>query len=178
MTRADLFGRVFRNLDGIAGFNGTADEPIAGALVQVGGRNVTTDANGLYTATQLAAGAYSISGSANGYNPATVGAVLRAGATVEQDLTLTPVPSDVAIEFRDEGQGVAGIPIRLEGPVTRTVTTNSTGMASTSLEPGHYSAVIDYSFENEAGLEVTYKQTNGVDVAFGGEDQVFVIDAT
>ena len=64
--------------------------PVAGATVRAGGGLATTDANGFYTISGLAPGAYTATGNADSYTPLTAGLIIPGGGSpVTQDFSLT-----------------------------------------------------------------------------------------
>ncbi len=177
VARADLIGHAYRDLDGEAGFNGTVDEALAGVTVTAGGQTEVSDSFGLYSFVDLPAGGYLVRATADGYEPASASVALRADETRNQDLALRPTPSTVNVTFLDDGTGVAGIPVRIEGPQARSVTTGDGGLARTILEPGDYEAVVDYTFNDAQGLEVRYDVRQAFTVPFGGAPFELVLNA-
>ena len=93
---------------------------LAGATVTItGGATRTTDANGYYTFTDIAAGTYSVTASKTGYATKTFsGAIVAAGTTRTVNLTLyTTVLTGRVIS---SGAGLAGATVTITGGATRT----------------------------------------------------------
>lgn len=174
---ADLTGVVYRDLDGDGSFS-DGDETVSGATLSTDGRSVTSAADGSYTFTDLQAGGYEVTVTADGYENATFDAALQAGETTEEDVALTATPSQVTVTFQDGGEGVAGIPIDFEGPESRQATTGAGGAALLSLAPGEYTVSVDHAYTDSEGQEVTYEETVQVTVPFGGEPFAFTITAS
>jgi hypothetical protein len=88
---------------------------------------------------------------------------------------MAPLRSDAVLTFLDDGQPVAGVPLRLEGPRTVTVTTSVNGSAETQLPPGEYQLIVDHTV-TRAGIEVVYDERRSFTVPFGGEAFTFTLD--
>lgn len=70
--------------------NSTTGNPISGATVSVpGGPSATTDVNGLYALSGLAAGTYSVTAAATGYNSSTQPATVGTAASTSLNFSLT-----------------------------------------------------------------------------------------
>jgi dolichyl-diphosphooligosaccharide--protein glycosyltransferase len=155
-------------------YNKTAgkDRALAGARVMVGDRVVTTDANGTFNVGGLQAGSVSVKVSLKGYGNATVPGQVPAGGAGSVLVPLAPVPSPVTLTFRNaDGSSIPDVPLRLTGPngFSASAVTNATGVASTSLGPGAYRAIVDYNATSTEGAAVRYEADTAFDVPVGGE---------
>jgi hypothetical protein len=79
----------------------TSGTAVSGAVVQLTGSSsasgsdetVTTGSSGVFNSGAIAAGTYQVTASASGYNPSTVIAGLKSGATLTQNVILSPSSS-------------------------------------------------------------------------------------
>jgi hypothetical protein len=79
----------------------TSGTAVSGAVVQLTGSSsasgsdetVTTGSSGVFNSGAIAAGTYQVTASATGYNPSTVIAGLKSGATLTQNVVLSPSSS-------------------------------------------------------------------------------------
>ncbi|MFQ3548583.1 MAG: carboxypeptidase-like regulatory domain-containing protein [Armatimonadota bacterium] len=109
-----------------------ANNPIAGATVttNTGGYSATTNANGVYTLSNIAPGTYNITASKTGYDSATNnGVVGTAGQVTTSNFTLTPQPGSITGTVKDSSNN----PI-----VGATVSTNTGGYSTTTNSSGEY----------------------------------------
>ncbi len=168
-------GRVFENLDGVAGYNASADRALGGATVVVAGQTATTAADGTYTASDVRAGAHSLTASLAGYNDATQPATVSSGNTTTVDVPMTVKLSSVTLRFLDNGQPVATIPMQVTGAASRTVTTNGQGNATATLAPGDYHVKVDYNV-TVGGVAQHYVADQDFTVPSGGAPLVVVVN--
>ncbi len=78
---------------------------ISGAPVTVTGASAVTDQLGGYSLPGLAAGSYSVTAAATGYDPSTRNASVTAGATTSLNFALQPRPGSLAGTVTDAGTG-------------------------------------------------------------------------
>jgi hypothetical protein len=72
-------------------FNASSGAPIAGATLTSGPLTVTTNANGIYTISDIAPGPYNVTASAANYSSNRTLVTVLAGETVIQDFALVPL---------------------------------------------------------------------------------------
>ncbi len=172
---AAMAGRAYEDKDGDGAF--TDGEQLAGVRITVNGKSATTAADGTYSLGGLRGGTQRVDVVANGYE-ATIDEVrLTGGETRAQDFVMTSIPSDVTITFEDGGQGVGGVPIRISGDATQTVTTNQDGDATTRLGPGTYTLTVDYEFFRD-GQSVQYNEQRTLNIPVGGAPVAYTITAS
>lgn len=170
-----LTGRAFENLDGVAGFNASADRALDGVTIQVAGKTATTGADGTYTVPDVRAGAHALTASKAGFNNATQTATLTSGNLTTLDVPLAVKQSTVTLRFLDNGQPVGTIPMQITGTVARTVTTNAQGNATATLGPGAYHVKVDYNV-TVGGVAQHYVADQDFTVPAGGAPLVIVIN--
>jgi subtilisin family serine protease len=134
-------------------------DPIANAEVNLSGMgydlDFTADAGGVYSATYLVAGTYTLTAGTYGYETGSVGGVVVVTGTVtHQDLDLTPLPTYLLSGYVTEaGSG---------DPLTATVRVLDTPLAPAQTDPtGYYSIVVAegeydveaHSFAHATGLQ-------------------------
>jgi hypothetical protein len=103
-------------------------DPIAGALVEIGGQSDTTAADGTYSIASVPVGTYDVTASKAGYTSSTVNDVaITDGNTTTQDFALTPVPGPGTltgtITNSATGLPVLGAVVTVDG-MTRTTPAN------------------------------------------------------
>jgi hypothetical protein len=119
--------------------SGTA-QPISGATVSDGATSTTTNANGLYTFSNLAEGSYAVSAVAPGYASQTVTTTVGPGATMTQNFALQPNPATINGVVTDSvtALAISGASVSASG-VSGTVSTNGAGQYTlSSLAAGTY----------------------------------------
>ncbi len=174
VSNGDLSGVTFDDLDGDNAFNATRDTALAGVQVSFGGKTTTSGSDGRYTLSDVTPGAGTITATKAGYTNGTAQVTVKGGQASVQDVALEVKSSLVTLRFEDNGQGVSAIPISITGAATRSVTTNTTGHAVTTLAPGDYTARIDYNATIN-GVAQRYQGTASFNVPFGGEPMAVVI---
>lgn len=122
--------------------------PIAGATVKISLNNITiatiaTDSAGIFTATELAPGSYSVQAQATNYQTTAQGAVVVASGTTTANIGLTPSPGTISgqITSVSSGNPLAGASVTLSknGSIVSTTLTDTQGSyAIASLAPGSY----------------------------------------
>ncbi|MGB1697734.1 MAG: carboxypeptidase regulatory-like domain-containing protein [Thermoplasmatota archaeon] len=171
----DVSGVAYRDLDADGTFSAN-DTVLSGVTVKAGDRTTFTNADGRYSFTDMTPGSVTLSFELADYNDATANVLLAGNGMVDRDVRMVPVPSTSNITFTDNGSPIAGVPMTIEGPVSRSVVTSADGVASTSLEPGTYMLTVDHSFTDN-GVEVVYSETREFTVPLGGADFAFTVDA-
>lgn len=171
---ASMTGRAFNDANGNSAYD--AGEEVSGVSVTVNGKSANTAADGTYTISNIVGGQHTVTVAASGYNVPTPTVSLIGGESTTQDIILGATPSEVSLFFKDAGEGVSGVPIRIAGATTSTVTTSADGLAVTTLAPGTYTVSVDFAF-TENGEEVVYDEERTLVVPFGGADQTLTIDA-
>ncbi|WWB87080.1 carboxypeptidase regulatory-like domain-containing protein [Priestia aryabhattai] len=131
----------------VSNTNGT---PIQGAIVEVldTGNNViatvTTNAQGQYTANQLAPGTFQLRVKAQNFQTTLLGFTVQASQTTTQNVILQPSPGTLtgAVNDAQTGVSLSGVSVNVvnQGGITvATATTNAQGQYSvTNLAPGSY----------------------------------------
>ncbi|HET6398935.1 MAG TPA: carboxypeptidase regulatory-like domain-containing protein, partial [Candidatus Thermoplasmatota archaeon] len=169
IPRGTLSGIAYRDLDGVAGFNATADQLLEDVRITAEGRTATTGEDGRFSLGTFQAGRVSLNATLAGYDTATQTAVVRAGEQVEVQVALRPTLAPVEIEVTADNETVARATIEVQGTRTTRATTNSTGVATVRLEPGTYTLRLNHTAEGADGREYVYTGTQQLTVEFGGE---------
>jgi hypothetical protein len=175
VARGSIQGRAFEDHDANGVYDEGTDTPVAGAAVAHGGLSATTAADGTFSFVDVPAGSDRVTVTKAGYEPAGQFVTVRAGESADAPVFMAPLRSDAVLTFLDDGQPVAGVPLRLEGPRTVTVTTSVNGSAETQLPPGEYQLIVDHTV-TRAGIEVVYDERRSFTVPFGGEAFTFTLD--
>lgn len=142
---------------------------VSGATVttNTGGYSATTDANGNYTISNVAAGTYDVTASKSGYNSQTQsGKTVTAGQTTTVNFTITRQTGTLTGNVKDQ----AGA--NLSGAI---VTTNTGGYSATTDANGNYTITnvatgtydvtaskAGYNSQTQTGKTVNYNQTTTV----------------
>src|SRR2546425_120074 len=144
----DKFGYFHKVFHGVVVklYNGTlagyvttgAGSPISGANVWIhqANENLTTDANGYFTAS-LKSAKYDLTVSASGYVPAQGSADVPENATAWTNFTLAPnVPGFVqgTVTYASNSSAAAGVLVWAEGPAKYQALTNANGTYSISVD--------------------------------------------
>lgn len=82
--------------------------PIGGATVTAGSNAVTTDVNGFYQFSEMAAGTYTVTVSASGYSNGTANVTLTSGGTSTQNFPLTAAPVAACLTDTSQANFQAG----------------------------------------------------------------------
>lgn len=142
---------------------------LSGATVttNTGGYSATTDANGNYTISNVAAGTYDVTASKSGYNSQTQsGKTVTAGQTTTVNFTITRQTGTLTGNVKDQaGANLSGA----------TVTTNTGGYSATTDANGNYTITnvatgtydvtaskTGYTSQTQTGKTVNYNQTTTV----------------
>ena len=110
--------------------DGSSGNPISGASVVLKGVTQTTDAAGKFVFASVAAGAFTLSVSATGYQGAVVSGSIVAGLNDLGKLSLMPAPATTTLQgsvLSDQGSTIAGATVAITG-----------GPSTTSDSAGHY----------------------------------------
>ncbi|HEY6968557.1 MAG TPA: carboxypeptidase regulatory-like domain-containing protein [Candidatus Angelobacter sp.] len=134
---------------------------LSGATVSYSGGSTTTDSNGNYTLSNVAAGTYSVTAAHSGYGSVTSSVTVTAAtsSTLNFQLTATSSPGAITGHVNDSSTGAAlsGATVSYSGGST---TTDSSGnYAFANVNPGPYSLTASHSGYNS--------QTSSVTVASG-----------
>jgi outer membrane protein OmpA-like peptidoglycan-associated protein len=155
-------------------------EPVSGALVTVLDEEgdlvddlsrVATDEEGVFLTPGLEAGAYVLGITADEYEKSTdCSAELEETGDVEVECELTPVPRPATIQGKvtdaRNGDPLEGVEVTVEGPETRSATTDELGLFEVEVEAGDYSVVgeLEDYFDKQVGIEVEPGATIGLDL--------------
>jgi hypothetical protein len=132
--------------------NASNNQPIAGATVTAGGMTTTTDGGGNYTLNNVPTGSQSVSVTATDFNPNSVSVTVPPGATVTQNITLTPQLGTVSGFVKDDyGEPIAGATVNVAGISTASLADGSYSVSN--LTPGQKSIIA--SKENYTSVTVT-----------------------
>ena len=158
--------------------NAATGANISGATVTIaGGASTTTNKSGFYQFTNVAAGTYSVTASATGYNPSTANNVtVTGGSTTVQNFVLTAAgPSTGTLQGTvtnaATGATISGATVSIAGGAS--TTTNGSGFYQfTNVAPNTYSVTASATGYNSSTI-------NGV-VVTGGNTTVqnFALTAT
>ena len=160
-----------------------SNAPIPGAEVRIEGMgydlDYTADASGVYSATYLLAGTYTVTAGYYGYETGTVSSVSVVTGTVTiQDVSLTPLPTYTLSGYVTEaGTG---------DPLTATVRVLGTPLAPAPTDPiGFYSLVVAegeydveaHSFSHATGLQhIVMDQNRTLDFALEPLPPILLVD--
>ncbi|MED4268284.1 carboxypeptidase regulatory-like domain-containing protein [Priestia megaterium] len=152
--------------------SGQTGLPLSGVTVELRNQSnvlistTTTNTEGNYSFTQLAAGTYNLSFAASNFITATHTTTIAAGQTQFLNVILQPQPGNVTgTVLSQDGTPVTGATIRLIdqfNSVITTATTNAQGQYTiSSVTPGQYSLTISASnFQSQSrGVTITSTQT-------------------
>ncbi len=154
-------------------------QPLSGARVTLSGpgglnETVATDSSGQYT-FKAAAGAYTLSLTALGYQAATAPATITAGATTTQDVPLTPaVAQAVGGVVSDSGRPVRAT-VRVAG-IPAQAATGADGRYSLSLPPGTYRLRAEAMGYQAAEASVTVTGPTTADMSLRPAAPVLIVD--
>lgn len=110
--------------------NAANNQPIAGATVSIGSISATTGGNGSFTLNDVPVGPQTLNATATNFNPASASVTVVAGATVNQDVAMTPLLGAITgvVRNADNGDPISGA----------TITVGGTGLSATSGADGTY----------------------------------------
>jgi len=144
---------------------------VSGATVTIPGRSVTTDSDGNYVLSNIAAGDYSVTASAAHYKNTTVAVHVLDWQTAECDIVLSELPGSITghITNNQNGAAISGATVCLVdcGFTCTPATTDAAGSYTLSdLPPGTYtvSASASRYLTNTAPAVVTSDQATTCDI--------------
>jgi len=126
--------------------NISTNQPISGATVSFSGGSTTTNTNGFYQFTNVAAGAYSVTAVHTGYFASTQSATVSSGSTTTLNFKLATGGKLAGTVKRSNGTVISGATVKISGgsvPTTVALTTNSSGAYATNFIPvGAYTITV------------------------------------
>lgn len=150
----------------------SSGQPLTGVQITVSGATIaatTADANGQFTAANLAPGQYTLQFNLAGYTSATATATVVVGQVTNTGLTqLTPIPTTTVIfgtvTDAATSQPIAGALVQVTGAATASATTGADGQFRLAVSPGQLTLTVSANgygsatgtVTSQAGAQLTF----------------------
>lgn len=153
-----MSGFVFHDEHGDGEFNETTDFGVAGAEVQLDGRNTTTDSEGRFSFSNVMPGNREVQVFHDDYQPTQATVDVPQGEEGTVDIALAPAPTEVSGMLSHDGQPVQGASVEFQAehdPETMEASqpSDEQGVYQAALPPGTWMASVDFqTFEEEGAV--------------------------